>query len=60
MEPEENDEVIRHFLKNQPEMSVERPAIPPGANGFLDEQNFLRILPAPLHDGFFAAKLRKA
>ncbi|MCD6390229.1 MAG: 16S rRNA (cytosine(967)-C(5))-methyltransferase RsmB [Desulfobulbaceae bacterium] len=59
MEPEENDEVIRHLLKNQPEMSVEQPAIPPGANGFLDEQKFLRTIPAPLHDGFFAAKLRK-
>ena len=60
MEPEENDEVIRHLLRNQPEMSVEQPVIPPGANGFLDEQNFLRTIPAPLHDGFFAAKLRKA
>ncbi|MEA3548755.1 MAG: 16S rRNA (cytosine(967)-C(5))-methyltransferase RsmB [Thermodesulfobacteriota bacterium] len=59
MEPEENDEVIRHLLKNQPEMSVEQPAIPAGANDFLDEQNFLRTLPAQLHDGFFATKLRK-
>ena len=59
MEPEENDEVIRHLLKIQPEMSVEQPAIPAGANDFLDEQNFLQTLPAPLHDGFFAAKLRK-
>jgi 16S rRNA (cytosine967-C5)-methyltransferase len=60
MEPEENDEVIRHLLNNHPEMSVEQPAIPAGANDFLDEQNFLRTLPAQLHDGFFAAKLRKA
>ena len=59
MEPEENNEVIHHLLKNHPEMSVEQPAIPAGANDFLDEQNFFRTLPAQLHDGFFAAKLRK-
>ena len=59
-EPEENDEVIRLLLEIQPEMSVEQPAIPSGARHFLDEQNFLRTLPAPEHDGFFAAKLRKA
>jgi len=58
-EPEENDEVIRHVLEIQLEMSVVPPVIPFGANDFLDEQKFLRTLPAPKHDGFFAAKLRK-
>jgi 16S rRNA (cytosine967-C5)-methyltransferase len=62
MEPEENEEVIVHFLKKHPEFAIdERQSIEvDGVASYLNADGFLRTAPH-LHglDGFFAARLRR-
>ncbi len=61
-EPEENDEVITLFLKNNPHFSIEnaKDILPPEAACFIDDQGFLRTVPgSQTTDGFFGARLRK-
>ncbi|MBC2711507.1 MAG: 16S rRNA (cytosine(967)-C(5))-methyltransferase RsmB [Desulfosarcina sp.] len=62
MEPEENEQVIKRFLKNHPnfaitgQQSIEEKAVLP----FLGENGFLRTAPHIHHmDGFFAARLNR-
>ncbi len=59
LEPEENQEVIALFLKEQPDFRLEdaRTYLPVSAHALVDEQGFFRPAPAPDHDGFFAAAL---
>jgi 16S rRNA (cytosine967-C5)-methyltransferase len=58
VEPEENEEVVRPFLAQHPEFSVEAPA--PWAQP-LSDGAFLRTEPAATPgDAFFIARLRRA
>ena len=62
LEPEENEEVIGRFLKENPNFEVEdaRKVLPEKAQELVDEGGFLRTYPHREGlDGFFAARLRK-
>ncbi len=62
LEPEENEEVIRRFLKEHPDFEIEdaRRVLPPSAHELVDEDGFLRTYPHRQGlDGFFGARLRK-
>ncbi|MDH5298225.1 MAG: 16S rRNA (cytosine(967)-C(5))-methyltransferase RsmB [Desulfobulbaceae bacterium] len=62
MEPEEDDQVVEHFLAAHPDFALTdaRPSLPAAAAGLVDEAGLLRTAP-DLHDldGFFAARLVK-
>ena len=62
MEPEENEQVIAHFLKKHPEFVIDdRQSIEAdGVTPCLDPDGFFRTAPH-IHglDGFFAARLRR-
>jgi len=59
---EENEGVVRRFLKDHPEFCLETalPFLPAKAREMVDDQGFYKTWP-PLQgtDGFFAARLRK-
>jgi 16S rRNA (cytosine967-C5)-methyltransferase len=58
LEPEENDEVARAFLADQPEFAVDPPAASPVAP---DAAGFVRCLPHRHDtDGFTAIRFRRA
>jgi len=59
MEPEENQEVIRHFLGKHPEYGIGdcRAFLPEAAGELVSEHGFLSTTPADGIDGFFAARL---
>lgn len=62
MEPEENEEVVDLFLREQTQFQVETGAdyLPPGASGLINSRGFLATTPgADCSDGFFAARLVK-
>jgi 16S rRNA (cytosine967-C5)-methyltransferase len=55
-EPEENEEVIEHFLEQSPQFRIARPVHPPGIDAWVDNSGFLHTFPSTrLWDGFFAA-----
>ncbi|MEN8140056.1 MAG: 16S rRNA (cytosine(967)-C(5))-methyltransferase RsmB [Thermodesulfobacteriota bacterium] len=54
----ENEGVVEKFLEKQDDFTLlSGPALPQLPR--LDEHGFLRLLPAPANDGFFAARLQK-
>lgn len=60
-EPEEGDEVVRHFLAREPEFRLEPPpGFPAQARELVGQEGILRTRP-DRHgiDGFFAARLRR-
>ncbi len=62
MEPEENEQVIAHFLKKHPDFAIDdhRSSETDAVAAYLDADGFLRTAPH-IHglDGFFAARLRR-
>lgn len=62
-EPEETQEVIQRFLKDQPHFALEdpRPHLPEGAAALVTEEGYFVSLPSLPYsmDGFFAARMRK-
>ncbi len=60
LEPEENEEVIRHFLRTHPGFAVERAKdfLPEAAWPLEDAAGFFHPTPEQGLDGFFAARLR--
>ena len=63
LEPEENEEVVDLFLKNQSGFAIENAGnfLPATAAGLVDENGFLKTVPGKTcSDGFFAARLGKA
>jgi 16S rRNA (cytosine967-C5)-methyltransferase len=58
LEPEENQEVVRHFLATHPRFELTDPAmfLPPAAHRLIDNQYFCPR-PDTAIDGFFAARL---
>jgi 16S rRNA (cytosine967-C5)-methyltransferase len=62
MEPEENEGVIKRFLKNHPNFVISDPQTieEKSVHSFLDTDGFLRIYPHNHQmDGFFAARLSR-
>ena len=60
MMPEENEKVVRAFLKNNPSFEIRRPVLPVDED-FVDGEGFFRTLPHRHGtDGFFAALLVKS
>ena len=62
MEPEENTQVIKSFLKNHPNFAIigNQPIEEKTVRSFLGENGFLRTAPHIHHmDGFFAARLKR-
>lgn len=60
LEPEENEERVRAFLRRHPGFQVE-PSGDPGPGGFLDGEGFLRVLPRiDGFDGAFAARMKRS
>ncbi len=62
MEPEENEEVIKIFLKNNPQFLIKNPQdwLPEKAIHHLDKHGCLRTIPSKSNqDGFFAVRLEK-
>ncbi|MDM7997745.1 MAG: 16S rRNA (cytosine(967)-C(5))-methyltransferase RsmB [Acidobacteriota bacterium] len=59
-EPEENEQVIQHFLRTHPGFSVIGPEYPPGIEKWRGEDGMVRTFPS-LHrwDGFFAALMTR-
>lgn len=60
IEPEENDDVVEKFLKNNPEFKVEdgKKFLPQNAASLVDDKGFFRTIPDKKGlDGFFAARL---
>ncbi len=62
MEPEENEQVIQHFLKNHPNFVIigKRSTGKDTVDSFLNEEGFLKTAP-DTHgmDGFFATRLKR-
>jgi 16S rRNA (cytosine967-C5)-methyltransferase len=57
-EPEENEEVVRDFLKLHPNFMLERPDFPPAVGTCIGEDKMVRTFPGTRRwDGFFAALL---
>ncbi|MHB8846557.1 MAG: 16S rRNA (cytosine(967)-C(5))-methyltransferase RsmB [Nitrospirota bacterium] len=59
-EPEENEEVVRDFLANHPEFTLDdpRPFLPPAAARLVGPDLFFRTFPdEPAMDGFFSARI---
>ena len=58
LEPEENQEVVRHFLASHPRFELTDPAplLPPAAHRLIDNRYFCPR-PGNAIDGFFAARL---
>ncbi len=60
-EPEENEEVVRRFLGQAAEFSLEPPRLPGNAAALVTNDGFFTTFPHRHGtDGFFAARLRKA
>ncbi|NOQ45618.1 MAG: 16S rRNA (cytosine(967)-C(5))-methyltransferase RsmB [Desulfobulbaceae bacterium] len=59
LEPEENEQVIKSFLKSYPEFSISnsRDFLPEQATCLVDRSGFFHPTPADGLDGFFAARL---
>jgi len=59
-EPEENEQVIQHFLSTHPGFCLIRPEYPPGIEKWIGEDGMVRTFPS-LHrwDGFFAALMMR-
>jgi 16S rRNA (cytosine967-C5)-methyltransferase len=54
-EPEENEDVIRKFLKNNPSFRLVKPCHPAGIERWIGSDNLVRTFPTSrLWDGFFA------
>ncbi|MDH4164513.1 MAG: 16S rRNA (cytosine(967)-C(5))-methyltransferase RsmB [Nitrospirota bacterium] len=61
-EPEENENVIKTFLSNNPDFTLEDPchALPSAASKFVGDDLFFRTFPKETSmDGFFGARLKK-
>lgn len=59
-EEEENEEVIKHFLEQNRNFSVNQPKeIPDKAKKFINQEGFLQMLPDDNHGGFFACRMQK-
>ena len=57
-EPEENEEVVRDFLKLHPDFRLERPIYPPNVHVWTGKDQMVRTFPGTRPwDGFFAALL---
>ena len=61
LEPEENREVIDHFLDTHPRFSLSdsREFLPPAASSLVDANGFFSPLPSDEIEGFFAARMVK-
>jgi 16S rRNA (cytosine967-C5)-methyltransferase len=62
-EPEENENVVRDFLANHPEFTLDdpRPFLPDNAASLIGTDNYFRTFPAaPDMDGFFGARIVRA
>jgi 16S rRNA (cytosine967-C5)-methyltransferase len=62
-EPEENEDVVRDFLTEHPEFTLDdpRPVLPEGAASLVGTDNYFRTFPAaPDMDGFFGARIIRA
>jgi 16S rRNA (cytosine967-C5)-methyltransferase len=59
-EPEENEQVVRSFLRAHTNFTVVRPIHPPSIEKWISQDNMVRTFPGTrLWDGFFAALLRR-
>jgi 16S rRNA (cytosine967-C5)-methyltransferase len=59
-EPEENEQVVRSFLRAHTDFAIDRPMNPPGIEKWINQDNMVRTFPSTrLWDGFFAALLRR-
>jgi 16S rRNA (cytosine967-C5)-methyltransferase len=57
-EPEENEEVVKSFLRTHSDFTIERPVFPPGIDEWTCQDHMVRTFPGTrLWDGFFAALL---
>lgn len=66
LEPEENEEIIKNFLKNHPEFEIENPLkilqniCGPNIKILIENEKYLKTYPHKHNlDGFFAVRLRK-
>lgn len=60
-EPEENEFVVRDFLRSHPGIRLMRPESPSGIEAWLDRDGMFRSYPnARLWDGFFAALMTRS
>ncbi|HBI15779.1 MAG TPA: 16S rRNA (cytosine(967)-C(5))-methyltransferase [Desulfobulbaceae bacterium] len=62
LEPEENQDLVKAFLREHPEFSVTdcREFLPPAAGELVDASGYFCPTPARGLDGFFAARLHRA
>ncbi len=59
-EPEENEDVIQHFLKTNPAFRLEKPRYPAGIERWIGTDKLVRTFPSTrLWDGFFAGLMMR-